>query len=250
MNKKLQTLALIVLVGALVLTSTSMRAAGQSASGNDETGFESIFDSKTLKGWDGDSRVWRVENGAIVGEVTPELNLKTNSFLIWRGGSPGDFELKAEYRISSKGNSGIQYRSVELPDIRYAMKGYQADIDGEDRNEKGVRYTGQNYEERGRGFLAWRGQLAHIDTGQKPVVLASVGDNKQLEEYIKNGDWNEFHLIARGNTLIHILNGHLMCVFLDDDTVNRKSAGLLGIQVHAGPPMKIEFRNVRLKKLQ
>jgi Domain of Unknown Function (DUF1080) len=249
MNTKLQALMLAVIFGGCLSISTATRAAGLSPAANDEPGFESIFDSKTLKGWDGDSRIWRVENGAMVGEVTPELNLKTNSFLIWRGGTPGNFELKAEYRISSKGNSGIQYRSIELPDIRYAMKGYQADIDGEDRNEKGVRYTGQNYEERGRGFLAWRGQLAHIDTGQQPVVLGSVGDNKQLEEYIKNGDWNEFHLIARGNTLIHILNGHVMCVFLDDDTINRKPTGLLGIQVHVGPPMKIEFRNVRLKRL-
>jgi hypothetical protein len=248
MKRQLSILALAIL-GASLSISTATKAAGQAATPADETGFESIFDGKTLQGWDGDSRIWRVEGGTIVGEVTPELDLKTNSFLIWRGGMPGDFELKAEYRISPKGNSGIQYRSIELPDIRYAMKGYQADIDGEDRNEKGVRYTGQNYEERGRGFLAWRGQVAQIDTGMKPIVVASVGDNKALEEYIRNGDWNEFHLIARGSTLIHLMNGHLMCVFLDDDTVNRKSTGLLGIQVHVGPPMKIEFRNIRLKKL-
>ena len=248
MKIKLQFAGLAI-VFAFLSTNHVSTANGQGAAPSDEPGFASIFDGKTLQGWDGDARIWRVENGAMVGEVTPELNLKTNSFLIWRGGTPADFELKAEYRISSKGNSGIQYRSVELPDIRYAMKGYQADIDGEDRNEKGVRYTGQNYEERGRGFLAWRGQLAHIDTGQKPVVLGSVGGNKELEADIKNGDWNEFHLIIRGATLIHILNGHVMCVFLDDDTVNRKMAGLLGIQVHVGPPMKIEFRNVRLKKL-
>jgi len=245
---KLQILVLMLVFGAFLSLSRVTRAEGQAGVPADEPGFASIFDGKTLQGWDGDARIWRVENGAIVGEVTPELNLKTNSFLIWRGGTPGDFELKAEYRISSKGNSGIQYRSIELPDIRFAMKGYQADIDGEDRNEKGVRYTGQNYEERGRGFLAWRGQLAHVYTGQKPIVLASVGGNKQLEEFIKNGDWNEFHLIIRGTTLIHILNGHLMCVFLDDDTANRKLAGLLGIQVHVGPAMKIEFRNIRLKQ--
>jgi hypothetical protein len=249
MKIKLQILAPLVVLGAFLALSNVSNAKGQAGAPADESGFAPIFDGKTLQGWDGDTRIWRVESGTIVGEVTPELNLKTNSFLIWRGGTPSDFELKAEYRISSKGNSGIQYRSIELPDIRYAMKGYQADIDGEERNEKGVRYTGQNYEERGRGFLAWRGQLAHIDTGQKPVVLGSVGGNKELEQYIKNGDWNEFHLIIRGTTLIHILNGHVMCLFLDDDTVNRKLVGLLGIQVHVGPPMKIEFRNVRLKQL-
>ena len=249
MKTKLHVLALVVVFGAFLSLNTVTRAAGQAGAAGDEPGFFSIFDGKTLQGWDGDARIWRVENGTIVGEVTPELNLKTNSFLIWRGGTPGEFELEAEYRISPKGNSGIQYRSIEMPDIRYAMKGYQADIDGEDRNEKGVRYTGQNYEERGRGFLAWRGQLAHIATGQKPVVLGSVGGNKELEEYIKNGDWNEFHLYVRGTTLIHILNGHVMCVFIDEDSVNRKLDGLLGIQVHVGPPMKIEFRNIRLKKL-
>lgn len=249
MKIKLQILALTLVFGAVLSPSKVAYAQAQVAAPADDPGFASIFDGKTLQGWEGDARIWRVENGAIVGEVTPELNLKANSFLIWRGGTPADFELKAEYRISPKGNSGIQYRSIELPDIRYAMKGYQADIDGEDRNGNGVRYTGQNYEERGRGFLAWRGQLAHIDTGQKPLVLGSVGGNKELGEYIKNGDWNEFHLIARGTMLIHILNGHVMCVFLDDDTVNRKMDGLMGIQVHVGPPMKIEFRNVRLKKL-
>lgn len=249
MRIKPHIVGLLVVLGAFLSLSNLSNAKAQAGTPADEPGFASIFDGKTLQGWDGDARIWRVENGAIVGEVTPEQNLKTNSFLIWRGGTPADFELKAEYRISPKGNSGIQYRSIELPDIRYAMKGYQADIDGEDRNEKGVRYTGQNYEERGRGFLAWRGQLAHIDSGQKPVVLGSLGGNKELEQYIKNGDWNEFHLIIRGTTLIHILNGHVMCVFLDDDAVNRKMDGLLGIQVHVGPPMKIEFRNVRLKKL-
>jgi hypothetical protein len=121
-------------------------------------GFTAIFDGKTLQGWDGDPAFWRVENGAIVGETRPEKMPKQNTFLIWRGGTPGDFELEAEYRLTG-GNSGIQYRSVELPEIRWAMKGYQADIDAEQQ------YTGQIYEERGRGFLALRGQAARIESG-------------------------------------------------------------------------------------
>src|SRR5579859_7628122 len=123
-----------------------------------------IFDGKTLQGWDGDPAFWRVENGAIVGETKQGAMPKQNTFLIWRGGAPGDFEFEAEYRLTG-GNSGIQYRSVELPDIRWAMKGYQADIDAAQQ------YTGQIYEERGRGFLALRGQTARVEAGSKPVVL-------------------------------------------------------------------------------
>src|SRR5215813_2651116 len=97
---------------------------------DDDSGYEMIFDGKTLRGWEGDQKYWRVENGALVGEITPETLLKQNSFIIWRGGSTKDFELKVEYRISANGNSGINYRSVEVPGAPWAMRGYQADIDG------------------------------------------------------------------------------------------------------------------------
>ncbi len=122
------------------------------------------------------------------------------------------------------------------------MRGYQADIDGEQR------YTGQNYEERGRTFLARRGETAFIAQGQKPVVIASLGKPEELASYIKSDDWNEYHLIARGNVLMHILNGHVMSVVIDDDVEGRRFDGLLGVQVHVGPPMKVEYRNFRLKK--
>ena len=113
---------------------------------NDPTGFEKIFDGSTLEGWDGDPSLWRVENGVIVGETKADKPLERNTFLIWRGGMPGDFELKLEYRINNT-NSGIQFRSTELPDQgRWVLKGYQADIDAENR------HTGQVYEERGRGL--------------------------------------------------------------------------------------------------
>ena len=124
-----------------------------SSTGQSEKNFKSIFDGKTLNGWEGDSKYWRVENGNLVGEITPETLLKTNSFITWKGGEPADFELKGEFNITEKGNSGINYRSEKLPDIPYALRGYQADIDGANR------YTGQNYEERGRTTLAYRGQI-------------------------------------------------------------------------------------------
>ena len=212
----------------------------------DEPGFTPIFDGKTLNDWEGDPKYWRVEDGCLVGEITPETIIKSNTFIIWRGGAPADFELKADYRITSGGNSGINYRSVVVPDQvtpanKFAMRGYQADIDGQNR------YTGQNYEEKGRLFLALRGQTTHVVGGRKPIVLASTGDTKALAEFITS-DWNSYHLIVRGNVLIHILNGHLMCSVIDDDPPHRMSKGLIGVQVHVGPPMKVEYRNFRLKE--
>jgi hypothetical protein len=207
-----------------------------------ETGFESIFDGKTLKGWDGDPQFWRVERGAMVGETSTTKQPKQNTFLIWRGGSPADFELRLEFRLTGF-NSGIQFRSSEVPDIKWAMKGYQADMDGEQQ------YTGQVYEERGRGFLAMRGQFTYIGDGQKPAVVGSVGGSDELKTLIHGDGWNDLHLIVRGNTIEQVLNGRLMSMLIDDDKANRKMDGLIGIQVHVGPPMKIEVRNVRLKKL-
>ncbi len=124
-------------------------------------GFQPIFDG-TLKNWDGDPQYWRIENNILIGEVTPANLLKQNSFLIYRGGTPKDFELKAEFRISDHGSSGINYRSVEISGTKWLLRGYQADIDGADK------YTGQNYEERGRTFLAMRGQVTHIPNGEPP----------------------------------------------------------------------------------
>ena len=210
---------------------------------DDHAGFESIFDGNTLKDWDGDPSHWRVESEAIVGESTADKPLKTNTFMIWRGGQPKDFELKVQYRINST-NSGIQYRSVELPEAgKWVMKGYQFDIDA------GNQYTGQLYEERGRGFLAMRGQSTYLQQGKRPRVVSTLGDADQLKELIKVNDWNQVHLIARGNMCIHILNGRMMSLAIDDDATNRSTGGLVGLQLHAGAPMKVEFRNFWFKKL-
>jgi hypothetical protein len=210
---------------------------------NDTAGFELIFDGKTLNGWEGDPKYWRVENGCLVGEVTLETLLKQNSFIIWRGGTTRDFELKVEYRVSAKGNSGINYRSVPWTNSPFALRGYQSDIDGANK------YTGQNYEEKGRTFLALRGDVSRVDADGKSRIIGSVGDKDVLATFIKNEDWNEVHLIVRGNTMTHLVNGHVMSVVVDDDAERRKFGGLLGVQVHVGPPMKIEYRNFRLKKL-
>src|SRR5262249_26339422 len=213
----------------------------------DHTGFTSIFDGASLKDWDGDPGFWTVENGAIVGQSTPANPVKQNTFIIWRGGEPKDFELKVGVRMNAT-NSGIQVRSVQLPagpDIgKWVMKGYQADIDFNNQ------FTGQIYEERGRGFLAMRGQAVYVPDGGKPVVIGNLQQTPdQLKALIKVNDWNQVHLVARGNTIIQILNGAVTSIVVDDDTKNRMLGGLLGFQRHVGPPMKVEFRNIWLKRL-
>jgi hypothetical protein len=213
----------------------------------DHAGFESIFDGTSLKGWDGDPSFWRAENREIVGQSTDEHPLEKNTFLIWRGGEPADFELKVEFRMNST-NSGVQIRSVQLPpggDVgKWVMKGYQADIDFANQ------YTGQIYEERGRGFLAMRGQAVYVPNEGRPKVIGNLQQSAdELKAVIKTNDWNQVHLVARGNTIVQILNGAVTSIVIDDDSKNRTLRGLLGFQMHVGPPMKVEFRNIWLKKL-
>ncbi len=211
----------------------------------DEPGFQPIFDGKTLAGWDGDPRYWRVEDGALVGEITPETIIKSNTFIIWRGGRPKDFELKLDYRITAEGNSGINYRSAVVPDPvtpanKFAMRGYQCDLDGQKR------YPGNNYEEKGRLFLALRGQLTRVVGGRPPVLVSTIGNANELLKAVTD-DWNSVHLMARGNTLTHLINGQVMSIVIDDDASNRPADGLIGVQVHVGPPMKVQYRQIRLK---
>jgi hypothetical protein len=211
----------------------------------EETGFKEIFDGKSLNGWEGDPVYWRVDGGAMVGEITPETIIKSNTFIIWRGGEPGDFELKVDYRITSGGNSGINYRSTVVPDKvtaanRFALRGYQCDIDGQNR------YTGNNYEEKGRLFLAVRGQVTRVTGVAKPVILSKIAGD--LASLITT-DWNSVHIIARGNVLMHQINGQLMSMVIDDDAAGRAAKGLIGVQVHVGGPMKVEYRRWRLKML-
>jgi hypothetical protein len=256
MYKKIKTLQGFFMAGILSLSLilVSYKVA-------EHTGMlQKIFDGKSLNGWEGDSTYWRVENGSIVGEITPTTLLKRNSFLIWRGGTPADFELSLEFKISKAGNSGINYRSEELKDLPFAVKGYQLDIDGANN------YTGQNYEERGRTTLAYRGQITTIkaqnaENAQESVqskiknnawtdlsVTGSLGDKDALLQKIKSEDWNTCRLVAKGNRLKHYINGVLMSDVTDNDKVNGKLKGVLGIQVHVGPPMKVEYRKIMIKQ--
>ena len=251
----------VMLILAVVLTGgLETSCSGQPKKGNND-GYVSIFDGKTLKGWEGDPTYWRVENGNLVGEITPATLLKTNSFIIWQGGEPGDFEFTGEFNITADGNSGINYRSDRLTDVPFALRGYQADIDGKNR------YTGQNYEERKRTTLAYRGQKTTIPPysgattpdGVRAnvksnawgglIVTGSLGSADSLKTLIKSEDWNTFRLIAKGNRLQHYINDVLMSEVVDNDTVNGKAKGMLGVQVHIGPPMKVQYRKLMLKQL-
>ncbi|MFD2202626.1 3-keto-disaccharide hydrolase [Shivajiella indica] len=221
-------------------------------------GFISIFNGKNLDGWEGDPNLWRVENGLIVGELTPKSDLKTNSFLIWKGGEPGDFELKVEFKITENGNSGVNYRSERVDGIPNALRGYQADIDGKNT------YTGQNYEERKRTTLAYRGQKTKINAQNPPgeirdyidrnawkglELTEELGDRDALKSLIHTEKWNEMHLVIKGNVLKHYVNGVLMSEVVDEDEINKSLKGLLGFQVHVGPPMRVELKNIYLKEL-
>ncbi len=250
----------IVLAVIIMTASLTTACVAQSKKANKD-GFVQIFDGKTLNGWEGDPTYWRVENGNLVGEITPATLLKTNSFIIWKGGEPADFEFKGEFNITADGNSGINYRSDRVADVPFALRGYQADIDGK------MRYTGQNYEERKRTTLAYRGQKTVIPayTGAATpeavranvkrnawgdlTVKGSLGSSDSLKTFIKSEDWNTFHLIVKGNHLQHYINGVLMSDVIDEDTVNGSKKGMLGVQVHVGPPMKVQYRNLMLKTL-
>jgi hypothetical protein len=220
----------------------------------DRSGFQQIFDGVSMKNWDGDPTFWKAENGALVGTSTEANPVTENTFVIWRGGQPENFELKLEFRMSAS-NSGIQFRSTHLPQGskagdrsiagKWVLKGYQADIDFANQ------YTGMIYEERGRGFLMQRGQAIEIGPDGVSRLIGNLERNAdELKALIKAGAWNTVHLIARGNTIVNIMNGHVTAFLVDDDAKGRALKGLLGFQIHTGPPMKIEYRNIYLKTVK
>jgi hypothetical protein len=215
---------------------------------DDHEGWVSIFDGASLKNWEGNLDIWRLEDGAIVGESTREKPSGT-TYMIWKAGEPANFELKAEMKLEGAGlNSGIQYRSALNPgavqgaNAKWNLKGYQADFDFAGR------YTGQLYEQgTPRGIIAWRGQVVRAERGKKPRLLSILGDSDELKSHVKTGDWNQVHVIARGNTLIHIVNGHVMSIFIDDDPSMSAAKGVIGLQIEGTG--KVSFRNIWLKNL-
>ncbi len=253
----------------------------------DRTGFEQIFDGKSLEGWDGAREIWRVENGVIVAESTPE-NPAGTTFLIWRGGVPADFELKLEIKIEGQGgNSGVQYRSRNvlpsasfgagrggpaagapggggspaqpaggrgpgggpMPVATYSkwnLFGPQADFDmaGSMAGQlfEGGRQPGE------RGITTRPGQVVVLREGQPNVLAATIATADELKASFKPGDWNQYHIVVRGRTYLHILNGRLISVTIDDDNSKRHDKGLIGLQIE-GASLKVSFRDIWLKRL-
>lgn len=228
-----------------VLSCAVWSGLSLSATAADEDGWKTIFDGKTLDGWDGDPELWSVRDGAITGQTTAEKKIEQNSFLIWRAGEVDNFELELEYRIVA-GNSGIQYRSFELPDRKWGMGGYQGDF------EAGDRYSGILYGEQFRGILADRGESTELLRNEgkfQKKVIGSVGDSAEIQSKIRKEDWNKYRIVANGFRMQHFINDVKTIECVDNDEQQRRAVGLLGFQVHVGPPMIVQFRNVRLKKL-
>ncbi|MDB6154278.1 MAG: rane-bound dehydrogenase domain protein [Chthoniobacteraceae bacterium] len=204
--------------------------------------FKSLFNGTDLTGWDGDPRYWKVAEGVIRGESTFKALPLSNTFLLWRDGILKDFELRLKFRISS-GNSGIQYRSRDLGN--WAVAGYQAEIE----NKQGK--VGLLYEEKGRKFLANVGERVEMGPGGERRVLSRIASNEELigKGYYKEKEWNDYTIIARGNHLEQWLNGIKIIELTDNDTAHRALDGILALQIHAGPPMRVEFKNIFLRTL-
>ncbi len=210
------------------------------ANAQEDKEFKAIFDGKTLTDWEGSKGYWSVEDEAITGQFTAENNLPNNTFLIWRGGKVANFHLKLKFRLTA-GNSGIQYRSQEHED--YVVGGYQADIDF------GKQWVGILYDERGRGILATRMNSVVIQADGEKVVTELDGDPAKFLEKYNPEDWNTYEIIAKGNQLEHIVNG-ITTVKVDDQQTDASEAeGILAFQLHTGPPMKVQFKDVLLKTL-
>jgi hypothetical protein len=213
-----------------------------------EPGFARLFNGKDLAGWEGNPKLWSVKDSAITGQTTAGNPAKGNTFLIWTNGTVADFELRCSFRLvpgDAKGfaNSGIQYRSKVVDPANWVVGGYQADM------EAGPTYTGILYEERFRGIMAERGEKVVWDKDGKKQVVGSVGDAAAIEASIKKGDWNNYVIIAQGNHLQQFVNGKQTIDVVDEDQAKRALSGVLAFQLHAGPPMMAQFRNIRLKKL-
>jgi hypothetical protein len=238
MNSKLLS---ALAMGAALIAQTALVSGA-------EEGFVEIFNGKDLTGWEGNPKLWSVQDGVITGQTTADNSTKGNTFLIWTKGTVADFELRCSFKLTpgdSKGfaNSGIQYRSKVANPANWVVHGYQADM------EAGPAYTGILYEEGGRGILAQRGEKVVIGADGKKQVAGSVGDAAEIGASIKKGDWNDYVIIAQGNHLQQFINGKQTMDMVDEEQAKRAMSGILALQLHAGPPMMAQFKNIRLKKL-
>lgn len=220
-------------VGSLVLALASAAMA--------EDGVQ-LFDGKSLDGWDGNPKFWSVKDDAITGQTTADNPTNGNTFLIWKKGELKDFELSLKFRIEG-GNSGIQFRSKDKGN--WVVNGYQADFDA------GNGWTGSFYEEGGRGILAKRGQKIEItENGEKKEVGKTTPEKEIVESIKKDGGWNEYVVTSKGNQITFKVNGLTTVELTDNQASNAAANGILALQLHAGEPMKVQFKDIVLKELK
>jgi len=210
-------------------------------------GMIALFNSRDLQGWDGNPKLWSVRNGLLRGETTPEIKTKGNTFIIWQGGEPADFDLRLSFRVGPANNSGVQFRSRRVPaqptdENRWVVAGYQAEV----RNQGGQ--AGLLYDERGKRGRMCRVGERNIWTSEGKKTAGKVGDAAAIAATFKTDDWNEYVIIAEGNHIRHYLNGVQTIEFTDDDKTNRRAAGIIALQLHGGVPMWVEYKNIRLKQ--
>jgi hypothetical protein len=240
----------LILFG-LLLVSRDLRAESESEVPSEAAGMHAIFNGENLEGWDGDSRLWSVREGAIRGETTAEQPAKGNTFIIWKGGKPRDFDLRLSFRCNATNNSGIQYRSKHITEGNvsngWVVRGYQHEI----RNEiKLPSVAGFIYDEGGkRGRLCLVGERAIWNESGKQVVDDKLIDQAGFEKLFKLDGWNEVAILAQGHRIRHFLNGRLIVDLTDNDSELALSEGVVALQLHAGAPMWTEFKNIRLADL-
>jgi hypothetical protein len=233
--------AMLIAAGVVLTRSAAIAAPAEGAREARE-----LFNGRDLSGWDGDGIHWSVEDGAITGRTSAEHPLKVNTFLIWKDGTVGDFDLHVSYKIVG-GNSGVQYRSRRRDELGdHVVSGYQADIVDSDPDK----FSGILYEERGRGILAERGQKVVIDEAGKKQVTGSLGEAQELAKAVKNHEWNDYEIIARGNHLVHKINGVTTVDVTDSQKDKSAREGILALQIHAGPFMTVQFKDIRLQVLK
>ncbi len=233
------------LAGGL-LWSVALLTLTNSQAQETEPGFKSLFNGKDLTGWAGRSNHWSVEDGTIIGVTTKDNPAKGNNFLVAKDGEQNlivdDFEIRFSYKFTgSFGNSGCQYRSKDRGN--FVVNGYQGDF------EVGPTYSGILYEEGGRGILAERGKKVVIGPDGKKEVVGSLGNSKEIQSAIQTNGWNDYVIIAKGNRLQHFINGKQTVDVIDEEESKAAKSGILAFQIHQGPPMKIQIKNVRIKKL-
>ncbi|MDY0170328.1 MAG: DUF1080 domain-containing protein [Thermoguttaceae bacterium] len=245
----IRTLALTVLA---LFAASALAADGPQCAPAEPPDMVRIFNGTDLAGWDGDPELWSVRDGAIRGETTPEKPAKGNTFLIWKGGTTKDFDLRMSFRLDAANNSGIQYRSKHITEgnVRnpWVVRGYQHEI----RNQVVLpSVAGFIYDEGGkRGRICLVGEVATWEADSGKQVTGTLIDAEEFPKLFKLDDWNEAVIIAKGNHIRHYLNGRLILDFTDNDPQLALLDGILALQLHAGKPFWVEFKDIRIKAIE